>query len=1089
MKMMQTFFAQFEAMTEELPGSMDKLRSMRQQAWDAYQSAVRDQGLNSHPAQFWLTAFRMISVETMDIGPVETHIRGLIETHADMTTENVSYLHDLADIYFKLYTRDANNDDLFQKYMDIAQVYRHILENFPEMQSVALGSPEGERKIEELLCWCIYSCKGDANPDTISAVAEHGQTQEAACDYEKARTYFTYAYNGARQLYGPADSRTIRFQTNLGYCAYVLGYTGEALANLEDAFVLGARNDSGRAFVVNQLAKIYEDQGYEPRALKLYQDWCLDNPLSAAQTSDEVMVHLRYAELLSYMGKNHYAIRIAESSARRMNYLFGRDASDTLYARSVVADLYGQCGDHKRAIRRLKSICENAPEEFRETADYLFIRIKLGFEYALNGNFSKGLQIIDTYIERFARHPGTSDADQLRVLNMKATVHGFLEDQDSTFRIMQDIYTRSIRIHGDNHINTLVYENNLAVTCSNLAITTQDSDKAAQWAQLARRYGWDVYKRSAEARGTTDLFTMLALSNKARLVEEHGDLVNARRMLQRVYDVHAAEDPDSPETLEAMYNLGRLYTENSQFAQAVSQLSQCAQKLSRQLGNRHPDTLRCLKELTFAGYSLALTRTLNAFSESEKAAGEALYQNSLPHFLNYLDAMRHRATEALYIESLENRANYFSDVNEVLGELLRWCENATSLELNFDAGSIFEHMAVFKNISFDIMLQKKNRKSARKKVSLYQELLERISLGEESLVEELEALRRDIWTDNKLHDYFHGAGGPLIPKIQKNLNGAICLDLWEQSDAYHVFAIDGNGVRFRTLCDMDKVGRSILQPLIMPMQQIAAGYERVYLCLHNQSMSYPVAALLGQALCVPVVCLNSITCMLHQQPPKYPNRVIFATPEDSALRCEVRLIEQTYGQLSCEQIPFRLNDLQENPISGILHISTHGFYEKHNSRTGIMDSYLYSEEGRISANDLMTVHMSDMDLVFLSACQSNVGKPFGAFGPYSVSRALQIAGAHYTISTLWNVPMVSALVFADHFYAQLTQGADIVGAFHAAMTYVYECDASQTRHLMARLACIGAPQDILRQIHIMTVGREYPLRDQIHWAGYVLYQG
>ncbi len=1089
MKTMQAFFSQFETLVEDLPSSIDKLVSMLHQALDAYYAAIQDHGLDSYPAQFWLTVFRMISVETGETGPAEDLLRELIATHAELATAEVSYLHDLADLFFELYKRDINNDDLFQQYLNIAEQYRDILSTFPEMRSVALKQSDAELKLETLFCRCIHSHKGDANPDTISAMHAHGQWLEEKGAYEEARKHFACALSGARKLYGTNDSRTILYQTHLGYCAYTLGYKEEALVNLEEAFTLGTKTTPGRAIVVNQLAQIYRDQGYESRTLKLYQDWCRNNPLSAAYTSEEVMAHLRYAELLSYMGKNHYAIRIAESSARRMNHLFGRDDPDTLYARSVVASLYGDSGDHKRAIRRMKSICENAPAEYRETADYLHTWIKLGFEYALNGNFSKGLQIIDTYSEHFAQHPNTSDGDHLRVMNMKATVHGFLEDLDSSLRIIQDIYTRSVQIHGENHINTLTYENNLAVTCSDLAVTTQDPDKASQLVRLARQYSWDVYKRSASARGFADLFTMLALSNKARLVERSGDLVNAQKMLQRVYDVHVAADPDSPDTLEAMYNLGRFYAENSQFDKAVSQLSQCVQKTSRLLGEHHPDTLRYLKELTFAGYSLALTSTLNACSDSERTAGKALYQDSLSHFLDYLDAMRHRATEAFYIESIENRANYFRDVNEVLGELLRWCENAASLEFDFDAGTIFEHMAVFKNISFDIMLQKKNRPSERKKISLYQELLERVSLGEESLVEELDDLRRDIWSDNVPHHYFHGASRPMIPQIQNKLGNAIFLDVWEMSDAYHVFAIDRNGIHYQTLCDMVEVGLNMLQPLIVPMQQIAAGHERIYLCLHNQSMSYPIAALLSQKLSVPVICLNSITSILNQPTPKHPQRVFFAVPEDPALCCEVQLIEQTHGKLSYERISFRLDDLLKNPMSGILHVSTHGFYQRNNGRTGVMDSYLYSAEGRISANELMTVNMNNVDLVFLSACQSNIGKPFGTFGPYSVSRALQIAGARYTISTLWNVPMVSAIVFADHFYTLLAQGADIVGAFHGAMTCVRKYSASQTRHLMERLAALGAPKDLLREIYMMTVDREYPFHDQIHWAGYVLYQG
>lgn len=1088
MKKMQAFFSQFETLAEDLLSNIDKLVLMLRQALDAYHAAIQDHGLDSEPTQFWLTVFRMISVETGETGLVEAMLRELITAHAGIATAQVSYMHDLADLFLELSNRDMNNNDLFQQYQDIAQQYRDILSTFPEMRSITRTQLDAEVKLEALLCRCILNHKGDTNPDTISAMHAQGQWLEEKGAYEEARKHFGSAYSGARKLYGPDDSRTILYQTHLGYCAYTLGYMEEALVNLEEAFNLGTKTTPGRAVVVNQLAQIYRDQGYESRTLKLYQDWCRDNPLSAAYTSEEVMAHLRYAELLSYMGKNHYAIRIAESSARRMNHLFGRDDPDTLYARSVAAGLYGDSGDHKRAIRRMKTICENAPAEYRETADYLHTWIKLGFEYALNGNYSKGLQIIDTYSEYFAQHPNISDEDHLRVMNMKATVHGFLEDLDSALRIMQEIYTRSIQIHGENHINTLIYENNLAVTCSDLAVTTQDPDKALQLVQLARQYSWDVYKRSTNARGFADLFTMLALSNKARLVERSGDLVNAQKMLQRVYAVHAAVDPDSPDTLEAMYNLGRFFADNSQFDQAVTQLSQCVQKASRLLGEQHPDTLRYLKELTFAGYSLALTSTLNACSDSEQASGKALYHDSLSHFLDYLDAMRHRATEAFYIESMENRANYFRDVNEVLGELLRWCENAASLKFDFDVGTIFEHMAVFKNISFDIMLQKKNRPSERKKLSVYQELLERISLGEENLVEELDDLRRDIWSDNVLHHYFHGAKTLTILQIQKKLDNAIFLDVWEMSDAYHVFAIDSNCIRYQTLCDMDKVEPNKIQPLIVPIQQIATGYERVYLCLHNHSMSYPVAALLSQTLCVPVVCLNSITCILNKPTSKCAQRVFFAVPEDPALCCEVQLIEQTYGKLSFERISFTLDDLQKTPISGILHVSTHGYYERNNSRTGVMDSYLYSTEGRISANELMTVNLNNVDLVFVSACQSNVGKPFGAFGPYSVSRALQIAGARYTISTLWNVPMVSAIVFADYFYTMLAQGADIVVAFHGAMTCVRKYSASQTRHLMERLAVLGAPKDLLREIYTMTVDREYPFQDQIHWAGYVLYQ-
>ena len=332
MKTMQAFFSQFEILAEDMPSSIDKLVPMLRQALDAYNAAIQNYGINSYPAQFWLTVFRMISVEIGETGPAEMLFRKLITVHADTATAQVSYLHDLADLFMELSNRDINNNDLFQQYQDITQQYRDLLSTFPELQLGALNQLDAEMKLEALLCQCILSQKGEVNPDTISAMGEHGQQLASMGAYEEAEKYFACAHSGARQMFGSDDSRTILWQTRLGFCAYSLGDTEEALVNLEEAFAHSSETISDRALVVNQLAQIYQDQGCESRILKLYHDWCHDNPLSAAYTADEVMAHLRYAELLSYMGKKQYAIRIAESSARRMNYLFGRDDPDTLWS-------------------------------------------------------------------------------------------------------------------------------------------------------------------------------------------------------------------------------------------------------------------------------------------------------------------------------------------------------------------------------------------------------------------------------------------------------------------------------------------------------------------------------------------------------------------------------------------------------------------------------------------------------------------------------------------------------------------------------------------------------------------------------------
>ncbi len=118
-------------------------------------------------------------------------------------------------------------------------------------------------------------------------------------------------------------------------------------------------------------------------------------------------------------------------------------------------------------------------------------------------------------------------------------------------------------------------------------------------------------------------------------------------------------------------------------------------------------------------------------------------------------------------------------------------------------------------------------------------------------------------------------------------------------------------------------------------------------------------------------------------------------------------------------------------------------------RTGMLDRDLLSwivfaganridsvERARslLSASEIKGLDLTGCELVVASACETNLGARFFGESISGINRALQLAGAHYSITSLWRVSDAGALLFFSTFYGLLwgEQGCTVPNAFRQA---------------------------------------------------------
>ncbi len=158
-----------------------------------------------------------------------------------------------------------------------------------------------------------------------------------------------------------------------------------------------------------------------------------------------------------------------------------------------------------------------------------------------------------------------------------------------------------------------------------------------------------------------------------------------------------------------------------------------------------------------------------------------------------------------------------------------------------------------------------------------------------------------------------------------------------------------------------------------------------------------------------------------------------------------------------------------SPSPDIIHIATHGFFLASpdtkadatlvvNADPAVLSSFadplmrsgivlaganrfwagrvpaIGQDDGILTAFEIAQMDWHNTTVVTLSACETGLGEVQDGEGVFGLKRAIKLAGARYTLVSLWQVPDAETAELMSLFYESMLQGNAVRDAFFAAQT-------------------------------------------------------
>jgi CHAT domain-containing protein len=108
--------------------------------------------------------------------------------------------------------------------------------------------------------------------------------------------------------------------------------------------------------------------------------------------------------------------------------------------------------------------------------------------------------------------------------------------------------------------------------------------------------------------------------------------------------------------------------------------------------------------------------------------------------------------------------------------------------------------------------------------------------------------------------------------------------------------------------------------------------------------------------------------------------------------------------------------------ASIIHLATHAKAEKDNPERAFIAFFPEAEEFRLFYDELFSLDLQRVKLVFLSACDTHTGNILNSEGLISLSRAFAYAGCANIVGSIWKAEDKVVAYLSQRFYGYLKMG-------------------------------------------------------------------
>ncbi len=995
-------------------------------------------------------------------------------------------LYDNELLLMDKYNNDINNDNLLQE-------MQHCHEERVKLQ--------GEAKL-----YLIYeTVRGVDNPVTIDLYFE----EAGFADIEpKSRIeLYEHILDGCVSYYGENGEKTIECKLNIviwlkqiidefenGNTDYwknqkdIEAFHDKIISILEEIVASPHRHPLYENHITNLLCDEYVLTQNIERAKATYETWRISHSLENIQDIEELDCWVEYTKLLAETGCLREAVNAAEHIYIWIKENLNHDIDNQINIIRDMSVIYEDCALYGDAISVIENFLSNFSVHANNYLEDLFLlKAQLAHCYALSGEHVLASKLI---LEL------NNDLSEIQLpkkfyreyREISIRIVSEMEDYEQAYEESLRLFLESKSIYGENNEFTLLLENNLAEVCFELYKKTPEESEV--FVERAEAYFDDAIQHSEFSRGKNNMYALMLKQNKAEVMASRGKYEDAIILLQEVGKVFT--DSFSDENYESAYAMGRcavlaleIQQSGESYADWIDEiepepfLKKYYYSMKKHFGPMHKKTLEA-----FCWYIRAiLSRELSGFVkaiEEKKMIDATLFRETYELSCEFFANIGFLLGQAYYINGVIKQNEYleyvYSEIEIILWTLINIGPFLTQDELI----KYYELIAGYKNISYDMQFHKLSNADQSIKEALVGNTT---SVSEKTLTNIM-----DLSSENKMVFYHDNIVADSCNCLQSK--NAAFMDFWElESGDCVLFIIDSNGIRYNDL-DIsitdnlsEEQSLSIAKSIVSRIAGDVSEYEIIYYNLQKSLLSMPIGNYLYTYSGVPAIfvpSINEIKCIDVNRNENRNSNVSMIGDESSI---DYRLL---YGMIKVD-----VGTLKDGKISGegnIICVTGHGYYDEQDFSNESKRNYIVvGDDIILYAEDIMRSDFSSVNLVLLPICQTGLGAVYSSFGTYSLGKSCMLAGAQYVLETLWDIPLISSLIFEYEFFNEYRNNHSVLSSYNYAINRLRRYTNDDIRRLCKYIGEVVKDKELARKVFsFIDISKEYPFASDVFWAGFSL---